>query len=354
MTDRRHLVLTRASTITPRPTRWLWDGRIAAGTLALLAGPVDVGKSTLTVALAAQVTVGSLAGAFHGKPRSVIICATEDTWDRTIVPRLLVAGADLERVYRADVISAGVHMDLSLPGDIEQLGEAAVANDVALLVLDPLLSRLHHRLDSHRDAEVRRALEPLVRLADRSGAAVIGIMHFRKGAGDPLELVMASRAFTAVARAVLVVARDPDHPDRRYLGQPKNNLGPSDLPTLAYHIDTAVAAHGITAGRLVWDGEDSRHIAEILGTARRYGAVDAAADWLGQFLGNACDPVPSAQVKSAGADAGFSDALLRRAAHRAGVVIVSRGFPRTTVWMLSKSSGGAGVTQVMDARPYTE
>jgi len=70
--------------------------------------------------------------------------------------------------------------------------------DAALILLDPLLSRLDSSLDSHKDAEVRIALEPLVALADRSAAAVLGLIHVNKSGGqDPLDIVMGSRAFAA-------------------------------------------------------------------------------------------------------------------------------------------------------------
>jgi len=49
-----------------------------------------------------MITRGTLDGEFHGTPRSVIV-ATEDPWSETIVPRLIAAGADLNRVYRCDV-----------------------------------------------------------------------------------------------------------------------------------------------------------------------------------------------------------------------------------------------------------
>ena len=55
--------------------------------------------------------------------------------------------------------------------------------------------------DSHKNTEVRRALQPIVDLASRLDAAVLGITHFSKGGagGDPAARVVGSVAFTAVA-----------------------------------------------------------------------------------------------------------------------------------------------------------
>ena len=77
------------------------------------------------------------------------------------MPSLISAGADLDRVYRVEVIADDVHTELTLPRDLVKMHNIAREVDALLLILDPLLSRLGDRLDTHKDADVR-ALEPLV------------------------------------------------------------------------------------------------------------------------------------------------------------------------------------------------
>ena len=89
----RQLVLTRASDIEPRCVHWLWQGGLALGTLALLAGREGIGQSILIYTVAAMITQGMLPGKFYGAPKSVLVAATEDSWAQTIVPRLIAAGA---------------------------------------------------------------------------------------------------------------------------------------------------------------------------------------------------------------------------------------------------------------------
>ena len=93
----RRIVLTAASTIAVRPVRWLWKGRVPLGSLALVAGREGIGKSTVAYTLAADITRGRLYGEYLDRPRSVLVAATEDSWEHTIVPRLMAACADLER-----------------------------------------------------------------------------------------------------------------------------------------------------------------------------------------------------------------------------------------------------------------
>lgn len=338
----RTLQLTPASAIKPRPVVWLWDGRLALGTLALLAGREGIGKSTSAYWIAARVTRGELPGESYGKPRSVLIAATEDSWEHTIVPRLIAADADLDRVFRVEVRTADdIHVGLSLPHDLHSLEDAARQTDSGLLLLDPLMSRLGEQ-DTHKDSEVRIALEPLVALADRTGMAVLGIMHHNKsGSTDPLQLVMGSKAFTAVARSVHTVVLDPDDDteQRKLFGTPKNNLGRTDLPTLTFTIaSTPVDTDEGPAwtGRLVWGADLDESIGSVMGRTidgTDKTATGEAAEWLLDYL-TMKSPVASAMVKAEGAKVGHSQDALKRARQRIKAEVTSAGFPRVTYWNL--------------------
>lgn len=341
----RRLVLTKASSIVPRPVHWLWEERIPLGHLTLLGGREGIGKSTLAYTLAAQVTRGTMAGHHYGTPKSVIVAATEDSWAHTIVPRLMAANADLELVYRVDVVSSdGLEGLLSLPRDLVALEDLIRENDVALLLLDPLMSRLDASLDSHKDGEVRRALEPLVAIVDRTGCVALGLIHVNKSmSSDPLTALMASRAFAAVARAVLFVMRSPDDESLRLLGTPKSNLGRDNLPTLVFAIESVVVAQtedgDIVTGRLEWRGETDISIAQALESLADgmdvRSAVDDAAGWLHDFLTSQGGQASSKDTKSAGNKAGHSDSSVKKAAKRLKLVSRSTGFPRSTYWELA-------------------
>ncbi len=340
----RRVTLTPAASIAPARATWLWHQRMAVGTLALIAGREGVGKSTLAYWLAAQVTRGLLPGEYRGQPRAVIVCATEDSWAHTIVPRLMAADADLDRVYRVAVSTSIGDTELSLPIDITAVGDAAREVDAAVLLLDPLMSRLSATLDTHRDAEVRQALEPLTKMLDDTGMVGVGLMHFNKsGSDDPLNALMASRAFAAVARSVSTVVRDPDDDTgkRRLFGTPKNNLGPDDLPLLSFHLTSHAVPtpDGDThTSRIEWGDEVDDSITEVLrrtnapGTDRT--ATQEAADWLEDYLHQHGGQADSATIRKAGYGAGHGDSALKRARHRLKVEARSYGFPRRTIWAL--------------------
>ena len=162
-----------------------------------MVGREGIGKSTVATTFASWVTRGEIRGIYYGTPKPVIIAATEDSWEYTIVPRLLAARADLDLVYRVKVtVVDGLETTLVLPSDLGALEDQARQVGAAFVLLDPLLSRLDAALDSYNDAEVRQALEPLAAVAERLTAAFLGVAHVNKTSGtDPLNAIMGSRAF---------------------------------------------------------------------------------------------------------------------------------------------------------------
>ena len=314
--NRPDMRLVRASDITPKSVSWLWEGRLPLGAICLLAGREGQGKSLWSYQLAADLTRGVTPGHFFGTPKSVIVAATEDSWEYTIRPRLLAAGADCDRVFQ-------VTPPPTLPGDLDALARLIGAQDVALLILDPLLSRLDGKLDTHVDAKVRQGLEPLAAWAETLDVAILGLIHPNKNTtGDVLTSLTGSRAFAAVARAVLVLMADPNDPTRRLLGQVKNNLGITDQPTLAFTIGGTSIDGDITTAKITWLPDDPRSIFEIWDQVKDAGRattgspttrVDKAAEWLEAHLAASGGTAPVADILSVGQLFGHSRNRLNRA-----------------------------------------
>ena len=342
----RRVVLTSAADIEPLPTTWTWEQRLPTGALGLIAGPEGTGKSTCAYWTVAQLTRGRLPGIHKGTPKAVLIAATEDSWARTIVPRLIAAGADLSKVWRVDVSTVlGTGGYLTLPKDIGGLSAHARETGAALLLLDPIMSRLEAGLDTHKDAETRRALEPIAALADSTGMSVLGLIHFNKGgSADVLNNVMASKAFTAVARSVSTVIRDPndDTGRTRIFGTPKSNLGRDDLPLLPFQLAEHTfhnrAGDLIVTSRIEWLSERSGTIDDLMRQARDTGQdrtiVAEVAEWLAGYLEAEGDCAPRKDIVDAGKRERFTDDQLKRGFKRLQLAYRNtRTKPRATYWM---------------------
>jgi hypothetical protein len=342
----RRLVLTPASTVKLRRVEWLWQDRVPVGEVTMTPGRGGIGKSTHHAWQIAHITRGTLPGIHYGKPKACIVAAAEDSWERTIAPRLVAAGADLDMVYRVDVLTAeGPSGRLSLPADCRLLAEQVKAYEVALISLDPLMSVIHAGVDTYKNHDVRGVMEPLSRLADSTGVVVLGNAHFNKSAStDPLALITGSSAFGEVIRAAVGFARDPEAEDGScVLSQIKNNLGRTDLPSLRYAIENATVETSdgpADVGRFRLIGESDRSVSEILGdrgdgddrTER-----DEAKAWLtGYLIDNGGEAARKDVLKAARA-AGFSEATLKRA--RTKIADADRqGFGGGSVWRLRSHS----------------
>jgi putative DNA primase/helicase len=320
------VILVCGNDLTPEPVRWLWPGWLALGKLHILAGAPGQGKTTIAIAMAATVTIGGRwPDGTRCEPGNVLIWSGEDDPADTLLPRLLAAGADRARCH----FVIGTRIDGAIQSfdparDMAALERMAQQiGGIKLLIVDPVVSAVAG--DSHKNTEVRRALQPLVDLASRLNAAALGISHFSKGGAgaDPASRVVGSIAFTAVARVVLVAAKvkSEEGEDRRILARGKSNIGPDD-GGFEYHIDQAEPLPGIHASVIAWG-------AAVAGTARELlhepdgqdsegkTAVDAAADFLRQALAEGTTPANT--VKAEAASAGVSWASVRRAADSLGV-----------------------------------
>jgi hypothetical protein len=222
------LKATPADQIPPEHVRWLWQGWVPLGMLTLMVGTPGVGKSTLGLQLAADVTRGKLEGALAQEPADVLVASLEDPIAARLAPIAMAANADLARLHfvecedRFGVINITEHLP-----EFERLARERRAR---LLMIDPLSASLPQKMSSHVDKDVRGALAPLVSLAERHDLAVVCTVHFNKGAVDALLGVGGSIAFAAAARSLLVVGSHPDNDrgdedPRRVLAHRKCNVG---------------------------------------------------------------------------------------------------------------------------------
>lgn len=252
----RTVILVSGADLKPEPVRWLWQNWLAMGKLHILAGAPGQGKTTIALTLAAAVTSGGRWPDGSRCPSgNVLIWSGEDDPADTLLPRLLAAGADRNRCYFVRGTEVGGEVQSFDPArDMAAMEQQAqVIGGIKLLVVDPVVSAVAG--DGHKNNEVRRSLQPLVDLASRLGAAVVGISHFSKGGAgaDPASRVVGSVAFTAVARVVLVAAKvkKEDGEERRILARSKSNIGPDD-GGFEYQIEQSMPLPGIQASYVTW------------------------------------------------------------------------------------------------------
>lgn len=326
----------RLSEVAPEQVLWLWPGRIPRGKVTIVDGDPGLGKSTLVEGdIAARVTTGSPWP--DGQPcpvGAVVILTAEDGLADTIRPRLDAHGADSNRVIAFEAVEYGPDEERlpSLALDIARIEAAVVREGAVLVVIDVLMAFLGSRTDAYRDQDVRAALTPLVKMAERTGCAVVCLRHLSKtGGSNAIYRGGGSIGIIGAARAGLLVAPDPEDDTRRVLAVTKNNLA-APVPALAFRL---VPDDERGCARIEWDGETTHTAMQLLTVCdlEERTAGDEAVGFLLDLLQDG--PIPAKKVKSAARDAGIAERTLDRAKKRAGVATHREGFGADGVWYWS-------------------
>jgi putative DNA primase/helicase len=337
------VILVQGSSLEPTVVDWLWLHWLALGKFHVLAGPPGQGKTTIALACAATVSSGGRwPDGQPCAPGNVLIWSGEDDPKDTLLPRLLAMDANVSRVY---FISGTRIAGKAEPFDpardmLQLLAEAERIGNVRLLIVDPVVSAVAG--DSHKNTEVRRALQPLVDLAANSHAAVLGISHFTKGSTgrDPVERVTGSLAFGALARVVLcaVKVRTEDTGDRRVLARAKSNVGP-DGGGFEYCIaqTTLPDFPEISASVIEWGQALAGTARELLADAETDSSDEGDEAHADSFLRGllADGPARAKDIKADADGAGYAWRTVQRASQRIGVEKRKDGLRGGWVWALA-------------------
>lgn len=257
-----------ANDIEEEVTNWIWNGWLARGELHLIAGAPSTGKTTITLSVASIISSGDYwPDGTRAKVGKVLIWSSEDDAARTLKPRLMRMGANLENIrFITQAADSGKLRPFNPATDMAGLIEHAKGlGQVDYLSLDPMVAALGGKIDSHKNAETRIGLQPVVDFAKEAKCAVHGVTHFTKGTAgqDPIERITGSLAFGAVARVVWATAKGKEgDKNPRIMVRAKSNIGLSG-GGFGYNIDAAplMERPDIIATRIIW-------LEAIEGTAR--------------------------------------------------------------------------------------
>jgi putative DNA primase/helicase len=348
----RRLIVKRAADISPEPVEWLWPGRIAIGKQTLVAGEAGLGKSQVTIAVAGAVSKAGPWPCGEGSAPlgNVIILSAEDGASDTVIPRLMAAGADLDRIH---LITAVATEDgkgrraFDLQSDLDLL-EAKIRQirDVKLVIIDPISSYLGRKVDSHVNAAVRATLEPVGEMAERLGVAIVSITHPPKGSTTTaINRFIGSVAFVAAARSAFMVTRDADNEERRLFLPVKNNLAPLGKG-LAFWLEQRIVGDpgkGIVNSAVHWESEPvtitaDQALAETDGGAEQHGARREAEEFLREILAHP-EGVAAKDAEEEARAKGIASRTLKRARKKLGVVAEKSGMEGGWIWRLPAEGG---------------
>ena len=211
--------------VEAQETRWLWRPYIPLDCITILEGDPKTGKTWAALAITAAITRGYPLPGEDGKPvarmpGNVLYLTAEDSLSMTLRPRLEKGNADLSRVnvLEGKISADGKTVVPVTMQDLDILAQTLERYRPVLVVIDPMAAFLGPNVNANRFEQVRPVLAGVTRLAEVYGCAVLLIRHLSKGPKDrAIYKGQGSIDFTAAARSVLMVGKDPNIPGQRVM-----------------------------------------------------------------------------------------------------------------------------------------
>ena len=304
--------IIRMSDVELTPVEWLWKPYLPFGKLSVLQGNPGEGKTYFAMHLAAACTNGKLLPNMERvEPFNVIYQTAEDGLGDTVKPRLIEAGADLDRVLVID------DSDVQLTLSDERIEKAIVENNARLVIIDPIQAYLGADVDMNRANEVRPIFMRLGQVAQRTGCAILLIGHLNKAAGmQSLQRGLGSIDIAAAVRSVMFIGKLKHDPTMRILTHEKSSLAPPGV-SLAFSLGDE--------GGFRWVGEYDITADEMLSgiEPQRETKTQQAKDLICALLAEG-KQVPSEDIDKAALERGIPGRTVRDAKRELGDALKSK------------------------------
>lgn len=337
------LALIAAQDIKPQTIQWLMRGYLPFGKLTGIDGQPGVGKSTLIIDLIARASRGAPMpdGSLLDEPIDCVIIGSEDGIADTVVARLIAADADLSRVFfpTSELDDGNL---VTLPDEIDVLRRYVEERNVRWIHLDAIMGSMSGKTNAYSDHEVRRALGPLVALADQYGVLVTFIRHLRKSGGtQAINAGGGSIAFGALSRSMLIAGYDPtDNSEatgdrRRILAVTKASLAkpPSSLLYRIVGLENGSSC-------IEWLGVSPVSADDVSQSVNAQLSGDDAAEhnemeeWLLEVLRDR--DRTRKEIISAAREEGYAIRTVDRISKKMGIYKTRRGFGGGSTWSLMR------------------
>lgn len=264
-----------ASSIVKEHREWLWPGFLGLNKVVHFGGASTEGKSPVSLDLAARVSAGLPwpdGSPNNLGPRSVIILAAEDDWSDTIIPRLELAGANLDNIHRFLVKQKTVEITPSLDSDCQRLEQEIRGGDVALVVIDPITNYLGGKKMNAEEEMRGGILMPLSLIARQHDVCIITVGHLNKRGNEAavLQRLMGAAAFVGVARDVFIFGPDPDEEDK--YAHTMSEMRNKSAPQLKYRTEAIKVAWGGKESEVIrvkWCGVSHADVDEVVNAPKQ-------------------------------------------------------------------------------------
>ena len=182
---------------------WIVEGFLPAGGTALIVGPPKSGKSTLGRNIVAAIGEGRDILGRSTRQGPALYCSFEGR-RAGVAGHFREMGIDPKAaisVYQGEYFAPDLAIEI-VEAEIEKTG-------ATVIVIDTLL-RFMRVTDANAYAEISNATQAIIDLAARTGCAVVGVHHSRKGGGTNGEEASGSAALLGSVDVMASITREGD------------------------------------------------------------------------------------------------------------------------------------------------
>jgi hypothetical protein len=234
--------------------------------------------------------------------------SNENSHKHTSKPWFLAMGGDESRMFALDDVENpdGSARPITLD-DADVIEKAIGQTGARLLILDPLQSYLGGAVNMHMASQTRAKLDPLIRVAERTGCAVLVVSHMAKESGGrAIHSMLGSVDIMGAMRMALMIGTPADNREERALLLVKHSVGPW-VETLGFRIVRDLADKGV---HVKWTGVSALTYSDMVAAEKpkNKSQTEQAREWLKTAL--APGPRLAKELVEA---SGFSERVLQKA-----------------------------------------
>ena len=306
--------------VEEKEVEWLWYPYLPLGLLSMLSGDPGVGKSYITIDIAAAVTMGRVP--YTGKicyPANVLYLSKENDPEHSVKKRFRLAEGDSNRFFILEgskSSNSGQTNQVTL-SDVSILDGAINKYKARFVIVDPIQSYLGAEVDMFRSNQTRPLLDEVAALAKKHKCCILIVRHFTKArAGRAIHSGAGTGDLTGVVRSEMHAGHAANDPTQKAFLIAKTNVATLGQ-ALAYTIEEG--------DRFEWLGASELTAMDLQApeSNEEKGKVDEAKEFLLTILAGGAQP--SQTVKSKAKEEGISEAALRRARTKLKVVVDKLG-----------------------------
>lgn len=291
--------------------RWLIQDLIPEGQITTIASDGGVGKTTLSVNIAASRSAGNACfldpPGFTCEPQLVAFLSTEDSVKKKLRRKLREAGADMARIIVPDFADDAAGLLRGFKFGTPEMAQFVRYYKPALCIFDPLQGFIPPAVNMGARNAMRDCLAPLVSLGEEVGTSFIILCHSNKRKGAfGRDRIADSADIWDISRSVLMLGFTEDQ-GVRYLSHEKSNYGELQ-ETRLFTIDSGgqIVSEGTTWKR---DREFQQEAAVNVSAPKR----QDCKDYILTELEAAGGTMPVKNLEALVQQAGYSVSTLRRA-----------------------------------------